>query len=1700
MALRFLLALGLFLFAAVPSRSADLQLPGLENDARAYVGSLTKRFPAGGTPVARKSADQQAAAAIAKQDWNAAAAALETRVANGEPTAKTFLDLANADLKRTPPDARHALMAAWLAFTQSDAGEPEIPALLQMAAALHGLDRDAQGILVWQAIVERAPNNQAYQKTLADLRRAVGVQVQRVRTETDSDPPRACIEFTVPPVHRSDFEPRDWVKLAPAVPDSVVTREGDQICVSGLPPGATTQITLKAGMPGEDGLTLVKETTLPVALPNLPRRVVFDTRMFVLPRGQTPSVTMTTVNLSAVSLRLIRFTERNVMQYLRDNKLGDKIEVWTVNGLVDTAGSEAWTGSAQVTKWEMNKPARTALPVPEALTTSGPGLYALIAAPGDGTSKDDDASAVQLILRTDLAPTVWRGSDGLTIQVRGYSDAKPRADVLLRLIAHNNDILAETRTGADGFAHFAPPLLLGEGPLAPASIQAFGAGDDFTTLDLNVASFDLSDRGVDGMPHPGPMDAFVWLDRGIYRPGETVQVMAMVRDAAGAPLDIPATVTVKRPNGQVFLRATPPRTGDASLYLPVTLSSGAAVGTWHVEVAADPKAPPIGPTDFRVDAFVPDRMAVETGTLPTALVPGHTANIPVTARFLYGAPAAGLTGKGILRLVVDPDPFPLLSGYRIGLVDEAYAPDSRELEMEDTDAQGHTTLPVTIDKAPDVTRPVKAEITIEVNDPAGRSSRAEVTIPVKPNGASIGIKPLFPDNAIDNQAEAAFDIAAVTTDGARATMAAKLRLVRERPNWRMVMRGSVARYETVWKDEPLETHDISIPAGQPFHFAKTLGFGRYRLEVAQAGGMAVTSYRFRAGWASSDSPDVPDRVDVSADRKTVPVGQSVRIHIAPPFGGEATLLVLSDKVLGSRTITVPDGGATVDVPVDASWGPGAYVAVHVFRGGANARPGRAIGLTWVGVDPSARALPVGIDVPDKTLPRGRLRVPVHAAPGAWLTMAVVDEGILRLTRFTSPDPAAHFLARRRLGLDIRDDWGRLIAPAEGEATLLKQGGDEGGAPLPEIPIRTVTLFTPPVQAGADGIATVPLEIPDFNGQVRLMVVAWQGNRIGSAATDLVVRDPMIAEALLPRFLAPGDDARLSVLLHNVDLPAGEAKAVISTDGPLAVQGADTVSAVLEPGQRAVPGTILHATGAGRGVVKLRITGPGGFNLLRDTAIWVRPARGSIALVAASELAPGTDSRIAPPTDRFIAGTWSATVRFGGPVRYDAAAMAEDLRDYPWSCLEQTTSRGLPLALLPDGPMAGEDRAGRLQTVVGSVLDRQRFDGGFALWSANGDAEPWLTSYAVDFLLRARAAGAVVPDQAMTDAYKFLGDASDEAGTEPEARAAQAYRLYVLARAGAGRPGAARVLAEILNDLPTPLAKAQLGAALMLAQDRPRAEAAFGAALASPARKFWYKDYGTALRDQLALVVLLKESGVLPERLAGLIAALPGADLKTGLLSTQEEAWALAAAAVLGKDGQPIRVRLDGKDLPAAATVTAALSGPGTVRNLGDRAVWQSVSVTGVPAEAPAAARAGMRVTRKFLREDGSPLDLDTLRQNNSFVLLLEGRAEDGQEHRALIVQGLPAGWEIVGRYNEGDVPGMAWLDKLSATEAQPAADDRYAAVVDLPADNPGFRVAVHLRAVTPGEFELPGAMVSDMYRPGVFARQGVGRIKVLSAE
>ncbi len=228
--------------------------------------------------------------------------------------------------------------------------------------------------------------------------------------------------------------------------------------------------------------------------------------------------------------------------------------------------------------------------------------------------------------------------------------------------------------------------------------------------------------------------------------------------------------------------------------------------------------------------------------------------------------------------------------------------------------------------------------------------------------------------------------------------------------------------------------------------------------------------------------------------------------------------------------------------VDRAWGPGAYAAVMLVRGRNEDASGlvRALGLAWLGINQTRAPCRSRSKRHPFSAPRSTVEVTVCTAPGAQVALAAVDEGILRLTGHAAPDPARWFTAKRRLGLDSRDDYGRLILPAEGEAGILRQGGDEdeAGAGLPALPFVIASLFESPRAADADGVARFRFEVPDVNTALRLSAVAWEPARTGAAALSVPVRDRLVAEPALPRFLAPGDKARIWIFLHNVELLAG----------------------------------------------------------------------------------------------------------------------------------------------------------------------------------------------------------------------------------------------------------------------------------------------------------------------------------------------------------------------------------------------------------------------------------------------------------------------------------------------------------------------------------------------------------------------------------
>ena len=1440
---------------------------------------------------------------------------------------------------------------------------------------------------------------------------------------------------------------------------------------------------------------------------------------------------MLTVNLDSVAIKVFRVNDRNLVSQIKEQTVNQSLTSWRTEGLKSNEGELIWDGKLAV-KGERNKEGVTGLAIRQLIPNPKPGLYAVVAEPADVPEDVKPwRKATQWLMISDIGLTTTRGADGVHVFARSLASAKPLAGLDLALLARNNAELGHAVTDAEGHAQFAAGLSRGEGGQSPLLVTANAKDGDFAALDLTLAAFDLSDRGVGGRAAPGPLDAYLYSDRGVYRPGETVNLTALLRDDRTAAVDsFPLTLKVLRPSGTEYWSGTLKPAAAGGFTLPLALSRTAPLGGWTVQAYGDPKADPIGKLEFQVEEFMPERLAVELSAAQPVIEPGKPFEVGVAARFLYGPPAAGLSGTAEVALEEESDPYPQHKGYRFGLAQEKVTARVTELLPPTTDAEGKAKVAVELPPRPDTTKPLRAVVRVTVSEPGGRPSRKAITLPVRTQPYAIGIAARSGSDRVEEGAAAAFEIIAVDVRGARvAKPGLRWELVAEHRDFQWYYDQGHYKYRVTERDQSVRAGTVAVSATAPaVQEVGALPWGRYRLEVSDAATGVATSYRFTSGWESGPSVgDTPDTIEVTADRSAYKAGETAHIHIQPPFAGEVLLTVATDRLHLTRSLSVPAGGATVDVPVDANWGPGAYVTATVYRPpvhGKERLPVRAIGLVWLTIDPAARTLAVAIDVPEVVRPRQTIEVPVSATPGAdaYVTLAAVDEGILQLTSFTSPDPADHFFGKRALGLDIRDDYGRLIDTIDGPNGELRPGGDTGGlvGGLPKVPVIVVSLFQGPVKLDAQGKARIKLTIPEFNGQLRLMAVAFDRTRVGAVSSKLIVRDTLVADASLPRFLAPGDDSRLTVSLHNVEAPAGRYLVSVVGQGPVRV-AQPTGGTIVELAREQRRSLELPVTGDGAGIggVVLTVAGPlegaQAVAVRQELGITVRPSRPVESEFVTRQIPPGLDATLdASVLAGYVPGTGGVALSFSSGPPFDVAGLLAALDRYPFGCLEQLVSRALPLLAVNDVALAlgaqhksDDSIEARIDQAISQVLDKQRFDGAFGLWSSYNEPARWLTAYAMEFLTRARAAKHTVPDAPYLAGLTWLRQHAIEGGSEPADLASRSYALYTLAQAGVLTAGPVRYFADAFTTkLPTPLAKAQLGAALARLGDRDRAEVAFASAMSSLARDSWHDDYGSTLRDAAALVTLATESGMAGSgRMPALLARMPANAAAVRETNTQEQAWLVLAAQTLMRGSAPLALSRDGaafgkgdpvRLMPTDAELAAGIR----IRNAGSQPVWQAVASHGVPAVAKPAAREGMKIKRFFFWRDGSPVNLDLIKQNDVFVVVLEGEASTKLYHQAILTQPLAAGWELENKsLGAGGIRDLGWLTKLTEPVAAELRDDRYVAAVDLTEEAPAFKLAFMVRAITPGTYELPGARLEDMYKPHFFAQQATGRITVLPA-
>lgn len=1584
-------------------------------------------------------------------------------------------------------------------------------------------------------------------------------QYSKMEVNTDNPPANVCFSFTQP-LATQNVNYEDYLSITPKV-DGSVKINGRQLCIAGVQFGATYDVLLKSGLPNRWGDKIKEDTKLSVKIKDQSARLSFSSKAYILLRDEKPVIPLTGVNVENVNIKVIRINDRALNEIANNNSASFLEQFWgsyAIDQIQNSLGELVYEGSL-VLGGNKNNTQTKQIPFSEIVKEIKPGVY-VIYAEETGAVFGDKARATQWIVLSDFGLTSFsEGEGGILVNVRSLKTAEPLRDIELQLISYNNTILGKIKTDAEGVGYFDPAITRGKGGNRPLWILAYGPKGDFSILDLKQPGFDLSDRGVAGKKTQGPLEAFLYSEQGVYRPGDTVHLNALLRnDNSDAVSKMPLTFIVQRPDEVEVARfvATGNEVGFYEKEVP--LSSSARTGRWSILCYTDVKKDPIGRLNFAVEDFVPSRILVKLESDKSFMRLKEPVKIHILGRYLFGAKAQGLTGDATLTLKANPNPYPSFKNYQFGLANEEFTDIRSQYSMSALNKEGEGNVDITVDSLPKTSKALNGIVRVTLSDQGGRPEIGSLTLPMITTPLMIGIKTTFDKVLNDTDNEALFEV--ITLDpNSNLVAASKLEyeLYEERVHYTWYQPSSYQpwQYQKQVEDNFLTKGIVDTKKEGPAKLNLAVkDWGQYRLEIRDPKTGAATSIQFSKGWSEiSKGGETPDRLNIKTDKDKAAIGDTVTLLITAPFTGQAFLTIANNKIIETRNLKVSKDGTKVKIKAQEGWGNGVYILVSATRPLMESEyfffkkkmdenkpflPKRAIGVAFIEMDRGPKTFNITMDLPKEIKPLQPLEIPIlvqnkdngKAPSAAYVTISAVDEGILKLTDFATPNPENFFLGQRQLGVLMRDYYGKLIDPLPGPLAALRSGGDasmlsRNMQALSKRSFKIVSIYKGLVPLDK-GKAKISLTLPDFNGSLRLMAVAFDAYRVGSQSAELLVRDPIVVEGILPRFLAKDDESQLTVLLNNVSSDEENYTLTAEATGTVQLKQETPINIKIKQGesQHLVLPIRAKETGNGKIVLSLKnsktefkhqfeITVRNPFPYTENREYHLLKAGESLQITRES-------------WEKFTPGTLLALLSFGSKVPWDVEGLYENLIKYPFRCIEQMLSRGY--AFMFHGNAQDKNA---LEQTLAVLSEKQKSDGSFALWY-EGESDNWLTAYAVDFMLRAKEKQYSVPEFSVERGLNALFSMASNVREDDYTLSGTAYCLYVLTKTDRIESGSIRYFYDTyFEKLKSPAARAMIAQALVAKGDLMRGGEAFkqlfvaaGAANGDVNKVnsiAMLSPYSTMMSEKAIVLTLLYETQKMVKSLdlGSLIESIQQSiytDLKKNpRLSTQDMAWLILAANAFN-NGSPsgenndnpkvkenFTVKVNDKTLTAKngfvyLTLNEKDLGNGiNIQNTSQTPLWQTLEISGIAKDQTAVSQ-GLEIKREYYTLDGQEVNPQSVTQGTQLVTVLSGKATDEYPSQVLVNDLLPAGFEIENtRLGFGtDLGQLSWLQKITKPDYFEPRDDRYLAFLYLDEKTRDFKLAYQIRAVTPGTYVLPGLSVEDMYAPEYFARTQPSSIQV----
>ncbi|WP_347247212.1 alpha-2-macroglobulin [Thermomonas sp.] len=1584
-----------------------------------------------------------------------------------------------------------------------------------------------------------------------------GFAVVRAYPEQRSDALTVAVEFSRPLVGTQEF---DKLVLIDASGEDrsgwALGDDGKTLRYPNVETNKTYTLKLSGTLTAADGTTLGKDVELKVYTGELEPVVGFASQGSVIPAKESRGLPVVSVNVDEVDVEFLRVRDTALPKFFAEYQRAGKRSNWELDpSWYDPDDADSRSPISKLAEpvymnrfvlgGARNERVLTYLPIQSIGELQKPGLYFAVMKKTGSFKGEFDTAFFSV---SDIGLHVRAYKDKVFVHTASLATGDGLGGVDLQVLDARGEAIFKASTDSNGNA-------LLNYTLDAAHVLTALRGKDMSMLSFNQPALDLSEFAVGGREQAW-FDVFAWSGRDLYRPGETVRVSALLRDFDGKP--VPAKngktqslfVRLKQPDGKTFIESRIEPGAQGYFRFEKTIPAEAPTGRWQVEFRTDPASKDaVQGMSLRIEEFLPERMKLDLDSDAPVLRPGQPFRLQAKGAYLYGAPAAGNRFTAKLAVRVDQHPLEALKGWFFGDPTVVLPKDAKDVVDAQLDAKGELRQELPLPAEVKNNTPVQAIVAGSLFESGGRSVNRSVSRTLWPADVLVGVRPLFDDvEGANPNANAGFELMRYGRDGKpQPGKGLKVSLVRELRDYHWTHDDSSGwNYDFTRRYKTIETRTVDV-GNTALRFDMPVEWGDYRLDVFDPATQLTMRYPFHAGWGWDNEnrglDARPDKVKLALDKPAYRAGDKLKVTLTPPHAGKGLVMVESDRMLFVQSLDVKPG-TVVEIPVTQDWERhDIYITALVLRGGSAASkitPARAVGEVFVPMDRSQRRVAVGLTVPSQVRPEQPLQVTVSAPQlagrQAFATVSAVDVGILNITRFPVPDANAHFFAQRRLGVDAYDIYARVIESFDGATARMRFGGDMALAALPQARrptarVQTVDLFAGPVQLDAKGSARVAVNVPDFNGTLRVSTLVYSDTQYGNKDAEVVVRAPIVAEASMPRAMAPGDRGMVTLDISNYTGKPGDFKLQVEGIGPAAIAEGSRSLKLGSEAKSTLSFPLSAQEGYGVAQVRVRVEG-NGFKVDRKYDLPVRPAWPSVLRTRTQVLATGSAASMdGSLAEGLMPGSVRARMLVSAlpPIPFGAAL--KGALDYPYGCAEQTTSKGYA-ALELDADTAQrfgvtgltpEQRRARMDGAFGRLASMQLGNGHFSMWGNDDNADPQLTPYIVDFLLDARQAGFAVPDGVLQKALQRLNEDLLSGGSGFYGRdhreylqfAYKAYAGYVLARVNRAPLGTLRSVYDndrkhALKGLPL----VQLGLALAMQGDKQRGEKAIADGFAFKGdRQGWLGDYGSPLRDAALMIAITHERGYSKPAYDAKVIEL-GRELEARRaaspwlwLSTQEQ----IALARLGKALLVSQTKLVSGTLTSAGANEAIAASKGFSRELdyaalakglrflpqGEGPYYASLDVAGVPRTAPAADARQIKVERNLFGTDGKPWTPRALKEGEALIVRVVITADRNMPD-ALLTDLLPAGLEIEN-FNLGDA--KQWADVVvdginisdRANEAslnhEEFRDDRYVAALKLQAGSPA-KLFYLVRAVTPGSYTVPPPLVEDMYRPEL---RGVGK-------